>query len=147
MLAGPILSFAAWCAVLWRQTGDPFAFNTAQTGWGREFSWPWEGFFASSGFATQFESWYTLALIAATAWYWRHLTVPYRLWLALGILGPLLSGSVDSMTRFALSFIPLILVVSADIERSKRPYYTYAAFIGLQIFCLSLWALYHPLMA
>lgn len=147
VLTGPILSFAAWCALLWRQTGDPFAFNTAQTGWGRKLSWPWEGFFASGDLATQFESWYTLALIAATLWYWQRLTVPYRLWLALGILGPLLSGSVDSMTRFALSFFPLIMLVSLDLERSKRPYPAYAVLIGLQFFCLGLWALYHPLMA
>ncbi|MCC6839101.1 MAG: hypothetical protein IT230_02980 [Flavobacteriales bacterium] len=147
VLLCPALSFSAWCVVLWRLVGDPFAFNTAQTGWGRELSWPWQGFFASGDFATQFESWYTLVLIAGTTWYWRRLAWPYRIWLVLGILGPLLSGSVDSMTRFALSFIPLIMMVSTDLERSKRPYLMYAVFISLQLFCLCLWALYHPLMA
>lgn len=128
-------------------TGTPFAFSEAQAGWNRTISWPWEGLFASGDFATQFESWYTLALVIATTWYWRKLENSFRLWLVLGILGPLLSGSVDSMTRFSLSFIPLVLVVNADLERSKRPYLVYGLLIGIQAFCLSLWALYHPLMA
>lgn len=147
VLIGPIVTFSAWCAMQWHMAGNPFAFSAAQAGWGRKLSWPWEGFFASGDFATQLESWYTLALIMATAWYWRRLESPYRLWLVLGILGPLLSGSVDSMTRFSLSFIPLILLVGSDLEQAKRPYLTYALLIGIQVFCLSLWALYHPLMA
>lgn len=51
------------------------------------------------------------------------------------------------MTRFALSFIPLILVANSDLERAKRPYLVYALLIGPQLFCLALWARYHPLMA
>jgi|GEM_PF-6993202 len=147
VLIGPILSFSVWCVVQWRLTGNPFAFSAAQSGWSRKLSWPWEGFFASGDLATQLESWYTLALIMITAWYWRRMTWPYRSWLVLGILGPLLSGSVDSMTRFALAFIPLVIAVSTDLERAKRPYVTYAALVGSQLLCLSLWALYHPLMA
>ncbi len=147
LIAAPVLSFCAWCAYQWSMTGNALAFKTAQAGWGRKLTWPWESLFNSGGFAPQFESWYSVALVLVTVRYWRQLEWAFRVWLVLGIVGPMLSGSVDSMTRFAIAFFPLILVVAGDLSRAKRPGFAYAMLIALQLLCLGLWAAYQPLMA
>jgi hypothetical protein len=59
----------------------------------------------------------------------------------------MLSGSVDSMTRFAIAFFPLTLALARYLSRAKRPGVAYAMLILLQLLSLALWAAYHPLMA
>jgi Gpi18-like mannosyltransferase len=147
LLLAPAMTFALWCGYQWHATGDLFAFSTAQAGWGRHWSWPWESLFNSGGFAPQFESWYTLVLLFATGWYWKRLEWSFRAWLLVGIVVPMCSGSVDSMTRFAIAFVPLMLVVAQDIDRSERPVLAFGSLVVLQLIGLALWATYHPLMA
>jgi Gpi18-like mannosyltransferase len=147
LISAPVLSFCAWCAFQWSMTGNAFAFSYAQAGWGRKPTWPWESLFNSGGFASQFESWYTVVLVLASVWCWRRWEWAFRIWLLLGILGPMLSGSVDSMTRFAIAFFPLTLALARYLSRAKRPGVAYAMLILLQLLSLALWAAYHPLMA
>lgn len=147
LLIAPAVSFAAWCAYQWHATGDAFAFSTAQAGWGRRWSWPWESLFNSGGFAPQFESWYTLVLLIASGWYWRRLEWSFRVWLVLGIVVPMCSGSVDSMTRFSIAFVPLMLMVAKDLAQRPRVILFQGVLLVFHLLCLTLWATYHPLMA
>jgi hypothetical protein len=71
----------------------------------------------------------------------------FRVWLVLGIVVPMCSGSVDSMTRFAIAFVPLMLMLAKDLSHSPRAALFHGVLIVLQIICLTLWATYHPLMA
>ena len=147
MCIPPMISFVLFSLYQRRMTGDPMAFATAQAGWGRSLSYPWHGFFRSGDLATQFESVYTVALIGICALLWHRLSAAFRIMLVVGILAPLLSGSVDSITRFSMAFLPLFLVISRS--RSFERYYLWLiiSFAILQLGCVYLWCTGNLLMA
>jgi Gpi18-like mannosyltransferase len=147
VLLAPALAFAAYCYHQFRSTGDPFAFSTAQAGWGRGLSWPWESFFSSGDVASQIESVYTLLLIPAAFLLVRNM--PLSLWVLvfLNILVPLFSGSVDSMTRFTLVLFPLFFGAAQRLGPWKRSWTVVLLLVMLQLVCAWLWSTSHLLMA
>ncbi len=147
MCLPPIVSFGLFSFYQWRMTGDPMAFATAQKGWDRTLSYPWQGFFRSGDPATQLESVYTLMLIAICALLWRRLTPAFRIMLIVGILAPLVSGSVDSMTRFSMAFLPLFLVASKTPFFERYYQWLIIGFAILQFGCIYLWCTGDLLMA
>jgi hypothetical protein len=142
-----VIAFTLFCAYQHRMTGDPFVFSTAQAGWGRSLTWPWQSFFNSADPATQIESVYTLLLIPLAFLLMKGAPRSFRLLVAINILLPLLSGSVDSMTRFTLVMFPLFLYAAPVVATSKLRRPVLAVMLVLQIFCAWLWSIGHPLMA
>ena len=118
-LALPVIAFAAYGVFQWKRTGDPFAFSSAQAGWGRSFTWPFTGFFNGGDIATQFDSWYTLALLALAFAVRKNLPLSFNLLIAISILLPLFSGSVASMPRFSAILFPLFLLAGCTLAHSR----------------------------
>jgi hypothetical protein len=142
-----IIVFGGYCVYQYQLTGDAFAFSTAQKGWGRRWSWPWEGFFRSSDPATQIESYYTILLVVASFFLLKRMPASYKLLVLLSILMPLLSGSVDSMTRFTLVMFPLFFGAAGSFPMQKRSWPLLLMMLFLQLVAAWLWSQGHALMA
>ena len=138
-LAFPVMAFAAYGVFQWDRTGDPFAFSSAQAGWGRSFTWPFMGFFNGGDIATQFDSWYTLALFALAIAVRKKLPLSFNLLIAVSILLPLCSGSVASMPRFSTVLFPLFLLAGDVMARSRWRIPILAAAFLLQLGWFHLW--------
>ena len=131
---GPaVIVFAAYCAYQYEHTGEAFAFSLAQAGWGRTFTMPYNAFFRSGDFGTQFESWSTLVLILVLFLLRRHFTLSQGTLLVISVFVPLFSGAVDSMTRFVILMVPLFLLYGAWLERSKVRWWVLGLSAVLQI--------------
>lgn len=135
----PLLAFAVYSVFQWHRTGDPFAFSTAQAGWGRSFTWPWTGFFNAGDVATQFDSWYTLALLACAVAVRKKLAFSFNLLIWIGILLPLFSGSVASMPRLTTVMFPLFLLAGVALAEHRWRVPILAASFLLQLVWLQLW--------
>lgn len=118
-LVFPVVAFAVYGVFQWQRTGDLFAFSSAQAGWGRSLTWPYTGFFNGGDIATQFDSWYTLALLALAVAVRKKLPLSFNLLIAVSILLPLFSGSVASMPRFSAVLFPLFLLAGSALAHSR----------------------------
>lgn len=137
-LTGP-LAFLAYCYYQWLETGYFFAFSIAQQGWYREFMFPLLALFRQGDAATQFNSVFTIALILFATWSWKKLPLSYNVLVWIGILLPLTSGSVTSMTRFATTLFPLFLVLSAAMEQVRFRYLLLMLAFALQLWSYIAW--------
>ena len=135
----PVMAFAAYCVFQWQRTGDAFAFSSAQAGWARSFTWPFEGFFNGGDIATQFDSWYTLVLLAALVLLRKRLPLSFNVLLGISVLLPLFSGSVASMPRFTTILFPLFLLAGEWLATSRWRYPVLAFSFAAQLFWFSLW--------
>jgi Gpi18-like mannosyltransferase len=138
-MAFPLLAFAAYCAFQWSQTGNAFAFSTAQAGWDRHFTWPHAGFFNAGDVATQFDSWFTLALLALVFLLRKQLPFSMNLLLWISILLPLFSGTVASMPRFSTVLFPLFMLAGNLFARWRWRVPVLVASFLLQLGWLQLW--------
>ena len=94
------LALLGWCLYLDHQTGDAFAFMTAQQGWHRKTQWPWQSLWAEGRWTLQLLSFYTVGI---ALWYLlmarrQRLSLKVMFWVSL--LLPLSAGSAISMGRF-----------------------------------------------
>lgn len=112
-----ILSFTFYCFYQLYQTGDFFAFSSAQAGWGREFTFPLLALFRKSSLANQFNSVYSILLILFTISQLKKWPISFNVLVWLSILLPLSSGSVTSMTRFTILIFPIFLSLSAMVSK------------------------------
>ena len=135
----PVTAFAAYCVFQWQRTGDAFAFSSAQAGWARSFTLPFEGFFNGGDIATQFDSWYTLVLLAVLILLWKRLPLSFNILLGISILLPLFSGSVASMPRFTTILFPLFLLAGEWLAASRWRYPVLAVCFAAQLFWFGLW--------
>ena len=108
--------------------GNPLAFIATQAEWNRRFSWPWETVVYAWNEATrqpfsfqvESQSWTyfaTLVLFGVlTVAGWRVLRGPHSLYLTLGVLFPLFSGTplnpLLSFPRFMLVLFPAFIVLA-----------------------------------
>ncbi|TVR37040.1 MAG: hypothetical protein EA392_13745 [Cryomorphaceae bacterium] len=139
------LAFLAYCYYQWLETGYFFAFSIAQQGWYREFMFPLLALFRQGDAATQFNSVFTIVLILFAVWSWRKLPLSFNVLVWIGILLPLTSGSVTSMTRFATTLFPLFLVLSATMEQLRLRYLLLLLAFALQLWSYTAWLHAHPL--
>ncbi len=138
-LAAGALAFAAYGVYQWRMTGTPFAFSKAEEGWGRHLTWPFMGFFNGGDIATQFESWYTIVLIIASAFLTRKLPLSLALLIWIGILFPLCSGTVSDMMRYTSVMFPFFLLSGTWLEISRWRVAVIASALVLQFAWFWLW--------
>jgi hypothetical protein len=141
-----LLGWAAWAL------GDPLAFITTQAEWNRSFRWPWETVVyaweeaARTPYAFQVESqsWTyfgALVLFGALALAgWRVLRGPHSLYLTLGVLFPLFSGTPHnpllSFPRFLLVLFPAFIVLA--VAGRWRPVHYFIAITSALLLALYL---------
>lgn len=140
---GPI-TFLIYCVYQYNLTGYFFAFSKAQSGWGRQLSFPWESFFSSGVVASQFNSIYALLIIILFVVGSKKLPFSYWVLAVISIILPLITGSAQSMTRFLIVIFPLFFIISSWISFDKLKWIIPVLFI-LHMLSFYLWIISHPL--
>jgi hypothetical protein len=141
-----LLGWAAWAL------GDPLAFITTQAEWNRSFRWPWETVIYAwdeaartpYAFQVELQSWTyfgALVLFAGLALAgWRVLRGPHSLYLTLGVLFPLFSGTPHnpllSFPRFMLVLFPAFIVLA--VAGRWRPIHYFIAITSALLLALYL---------
>jgi Gpi18-like mannosyltransferase len=142
--------------ILAHQVGDPWAWVSAQAGWGRGLSFPLTTLFEEamrvdwsfrwSTFSTPLflvlDLATTLGLFAVVAASLRRLDSAHTVFALLCILVPLASGKVLSMLRFASCVLPLFLVLAVAARRplvDRFVTYAFALFLALEAVLFSRW--------
>jgi len=105
-----------------QQFGDPIAFSTTQSAWGREMLGPWAIFYRDlaaliGGDFLKGDIWYHVlldfgalfAVLGVAIAMWRRLGESYALYSIISILIPLSSGST-SLSRYALVLFPMFMM-------------------------------------
>ncbi len=122
------LIYSIYC---WHILGNPIAYATVQSHWGRETTWPWMGIFQAflflfwaQPFGSFFEAHILLDLSATLGFIflaikgWRHLRLSYNVWFALLLLYVLLSSSYNqpdplvSNQRLVLEMFPAFITLA-----------------------------------
>jgi hypothetical protein len=115
-------AFVAWQLWLYRFTGDPFAFLTAQTAYRRAPSAPWAGVADLFDPAVYRDPWLVLAvLVTATALViasWRVLPRSLAAYGTVLLVATASSGTLVSFPRYALALFPMFLVLGLLGRRS-----------------------------
>ncbi|MBK8028346.1 MAG: hypothetical protein IPK17_02320 [Chloroflexi bacterium] len=118
------LGMVSYMVFLWRTFGDPLAFNTTQSAWGRQMLGPVAivlrdlGGLLRQNFLTG-EIWYHVLLdlgaffaVLFTTWaIWRRMGAGYGIYVLLAILIPMSSGS-GSLTRYVLVIFPFFMMLA-----------------------------------
>jgi hypothetical protein len=116
-LALPLVAFAAWVLYLYRLSGDPFAFVTAQQEFGRRAATPWEGIQGLFDPSRYGSPWIVLAsfvvMVALVALSWRTLRPSSATCATVLLLATASSGTLTSFPRYALEIFPAFLVLGA----------------------------------
>lgn len=118
------LGMISYMVFLWRTFGDPLAFNTTQSAWGRQMLGPVAIVLRDlSGLLRQNfltgEIWYHVLLdlgaffaVLFTVWaIWRRMGAGYGIYVLLAILIPMSSGS-GSLTRYVLVIFPFFMMLA-----------------------------------
>lgn len=135
----PTVCFVAYSGYQWHMTGTPFAFMEAEKGWGRHLSWPFLSFFKGGDVATQFESWFTLILIAVLAFIHRVLPLSQRLFMWIAVIFPLCSGTVSDMMRYSSVMFPIFLLLGQHLQAHRHRAQIIIGMVGLQLIWFGLW--------
>jgi hypothetical protein len=140
------LGMLAFVAYLYAQTGDPLAFIHAQTLWGRGAtlspSIPQHGFVIS-------KPWNFVALniaaailmIAAGGWFLLRRQWSYAVYTLLSVAVPLSSGSLQSISRYALADFPMFFWLATICRTPSRDRALTATFVILLGWLIALFTL------
>jgi hypothetical protein len=152
-LALPALALVGLLAWAWVVFGHPLAAMSAQTGWNRQFSWPWETVFNGVQAAVQMpfqfqpenQSWTYLAglvfALIAGALSIRWLRGSYAIYLWAGIIFPLFSATprnpLLSYPRFLIVLFPAFLVLAlVGRNRYAHQIITWGSLLLLALFTI-----------
>ncbi len=116
------ISVVALCLFSWyayTQTGDFFAYKTAQLGWNRHFCWPWQSLYAESSAQIILNSTYALFFIGLGIWGFRKYPIGLMFLVAINILLPLSAGSAISMPRFISTIFPYSILIGEKTQFFK----------------------------
>jgi hypothetical protein len=139
------LTFIIFCIYQYLMTGYFFAFSIAQQGWYREFTLPFLSFFRSGDFSTQFNSFFTLSVLAYAVIIRKKLPISLNVFIAISLILPLCSGSVMSMTRFVSVVFPMFLLFSEFINKSNYKYLLVFVFTIFHYLSFYSWLINHPI--
>jgi len=95
-------------------TGEYFAFSKAQAGWNKKFMFPLLSLFREGDWRMQFNSTYTVVAMLLSIYLYRRSRGSEQIYLWLGLLLPLLAGSVVSMPRYISTLFPLFVLPFAS---------------------------------
>src|SRR6266700_3178352 len=132
-----------YCFYCWKISGNPIAFATVQSHWGRHFSWPWQGtwqalfeLFWNQPFGSFNEAHVildlsaTIAFIALTIVGWRKIRTSYTIWSTILLFYILLSPSTTqhdpliSHQRFVLELFPAFITLAMISTKHPRLHQT-----------------------
>jgi mannosyltransferase PIG-V len=130
-VALPIGAFLAWMAVLWRMTGDPLAFFSAQAAYGRRAAVPLRAFtdlfdptaYGNPLFIVGFGG--LVAILVALSW--RSLRTSLAVYGTVFLLAAVSSGTLTSLLRYALAIFPAFIVLATVRSPWIRRIYLVAA--------------------
>lgn len=108
LLASPLV-LLLWMVYLHFHCGDALAFSNTQSAWGHAYTWPWESLFSGRQWYVQVMSVYVIILLIATIGLFRKARTGEKLFIAVNVLFPLITGSVASYYRY-FSVIPHFFV-------------------------------------
>ena len=126
-------------------TGYFFAFSIAQDGWYRELTFPLLSFFRKGDLPTQFNSIFTIIIIAYAIWSRKKLPLSLNIFILLNLLLPLCSGSVTSMTRFTSIMFPLFFILALSIQKTQKKYFIFLIILLLHFISYYGWLINHPI--
>ncbi|MFH1403831.1 MAG: glycosyltransferase family 39 protein [Candidatus Altiarchaeota archaeon] len=126
------------------QTFDkPIVFMEVQSTWGRHLANPLTTLAAelkSKDEVRRFESYFWIATMLILISFWRKIRFSYLILSMYTLVGPLITGTVWSMPRFALVVFPMYMIF-AIISRGRRMEAILATSMLLQGFLMGLWAI------
>ncbi len=125
------IGLIVYCLYCWHIYGNPIAFVTVQSHWGRQLAWPWQGIgvslyqlFWSQPFGSFNEVHIILDLGATISFMvlavlgWRKLRTSYNLWFGMLLVYSLLSpalvrlDALQSNQRFVLEMFPAFIILA-----------------------------------
>ena len=144
LLSGPMV-FGLYCCYQYLMTGQFFAFSIAQRGWCRYLTLPYHAFFRDETWVCGFNSAYTLLVIGFWLYNLKKLTLPMNILVAVSILLPLCTGSVQSMARFIPLIFPLVVAFSEHFKPGWKNYTALVILFGLQLWSFYFWIVSDPM--
>ncbi len=129
LAASGVIAYFGYLAV---RTGDIVAWQTAQhSGWGREFSWPWEALYRTGGqmvfgatldrrLAFTLDVVLGVLLVVAIASWIRTREWPSATYAGLTLLALTTSLTFVSLARNSLTVFPLAILIAGVLIRSRR---------------------------
>jgi len=106
-LLGAPIGLLLWMSYLQLHCGDARAFSHAQSGWDRAYTWPWEALFNQGTGSITALSVYSIFILLLAGYWLRHATWPTKLFHAINLLFPLITGQVISYPRYISANLPL----------------------------------------
>ncbi len=126
------IGLIVYCLYCWHIYGNPIAFVTVQSHWGRQLAWPWQGIgvslyqlFWNQPFGSFNEVHIILDLGATISFMvlavlgWRKLRTSYNLWFGMLLVYSLLSpalvrlDALQSNQRFVLEMFPAFIILAS----------------------------------
>ena len=144
LLSGPVV-FGLYCCYQYLMTGQFFAFSIAQRGWCRYLTLPYHAFFRDETWACGFNSAYTLLVIGFWLYNHKKLTLPMNILVAVSLLLPLCTGSVQSMARFIPLIFPLVILFSEQLKPGWKNTFALIILFGLQLWSFYFWIVSDPM--
>lgn len=113
----PVAAFAAWQLFLYRATGDPLVFLTAQAAYGRHPAGPWDAVGKLADPSVYGFPWFVLAIfftaVALVALSWWRLRPSIATYGTALVVATASSGTLASFPRYVLTLVPMFLVLGA----------------------------------
>lgn len=120
-------------------TGDFFAFNTAQNGWGKKDMFPLLALFRKGDFQNKFISIYTCVVLFLTVFLYKKISTPFQVLIFLTILLPLSKGSINSLPRYISILLPFYYIATKYLWRIRFKHYFLGLLFLLQLGNLWFW--------
>ena len=115
-IALPLVAFAGWMVVLWRMTGDPLAFFTAQAAYRRQAAAPFAAISDLFDPAVYGDPFFIIGFGGLTAILvvlsWRSLRASLAAYATVFFAAALSSGTLTSLLRYALAIFPIFVTLS-----------------------------------
>jgi hypothetical protein len=116
-LAAAPLALLLWSGYLYLHCGDALAFSNSQGAWGRHYNWPWESLFPNSFWFVQVLSAYVVLLFILAIWLLKNAGLGEKIFMALNMIFPLITGNVTSYYRFMSVLPPFFINLFSKMER------------------------------
>src|SRR5262249_17212747 len=143
------------------KTGDFFAtIHNHHAGWGRYLEYPWQ--LLANAFshprppdAMDWNFWLLniiviIGFLGFTLWSWCRLPMIYTLYMAVMVLMPLTTASINSISRYYLVIFPALMLLALWSDNTRRPARNFLIvnlFVSLQVVFMIFFVLGLPLIA
>ena len=134
----PILGLVGFFAYHWNAFGSPTLFFEVQKTWGRGFALNAEHFLTLTPPATvnlALDAFFALLILGSAYAVWKRLRPSYAVYTVLGVLVPILTGTLMSVGRYAAVLFPVFLWVASWKHRGAKAAW---AFVSILLFALYL---------